>query len=56
MVSKVALGNFQHHIEINSGDEIEDLAKAYNAMTDKLRAMYENLAQQVNERSRQLVR
>jgi two-component system NtrC family sensor kinase len=55
-VRKVALGNFQHHIEIHSGDEIEDLAKSYNEMTDKLRAMYENLAQQVNERSRQLVR
>jgi signal transduction histidine kinase len=55
-VRKVALGNFQHRIEIHSGDEIEDLAKSYNEMTDKLRAMYENLAQQVNERSRQLVR
>jgi signal transduction histidine kinase len=55
-VSKVALGNFQHRIEIHSADEIEDLAKAYNDMTEKLRAMYENLAQQVNERSRQLVR
>jgi signal transduction histidine kinase len=52
----VAHGDFQQRIEINSGDEIEDLAKAYNEMTDKLRAMYENLAQQVNERSRQLVR
>ena len=47
---------FKQLIEINSGDEIEDLAKSYNEMTDKLRAMYENLAQQVNERSRQLVR
>lgn len=55
-VSRVARGDFQHRIEIASGDEIEDLAKAYNEMTDKLRAMYENLAQQVNERSRQLVR
>jgi signal transduction histidine kinase len=55
-VRKVAHGNFQHRIEIHSGDEIEDLAKSYNEMTDKLRAMYENLAQQVNERSRQLVR
>lgn len=55
-VSKVAHGDFQHRIEIHSGDEIEDLAKSYNEMTDKLRAMYENLAQQVNERSRQLVR
>jgi two-component system NtrC family sensor kinase len=55
-VSKVAHGDFQHRIEIHSGDEIEDLAKSYNEMTDKLRAMYENLAQQVNDRSRQLVR
>jgi two-component system NtrC family sensor kinase len=55
-VSRVARGDFQHRIEIHSGDEIEDLAKAYNEMTDKLRAMYDNLAQQVNERSRQLVR
>jgi two-component system, NtrC family, sensor kinase len=55
-VSKVAHGDFQHRIEIHSDDEIEDLAKSYNDMTDKLRAMYENLAQQVNDRSRQLVR
>ena len=55
-VNRVAQGDFQHRIEITSGDEIEDLSKAYNEMTDKLRAMYENLAQQVNERSRQLVR
>ena len=55
-VSRVARGDFQQRIEIHSGDEIEDLAKAYNEMTDKLRAMYDNLAQQVNERSRQLVR
>jgi two-component system, NtrC family, sensor kinase len=55
-VSRVAKGDFQHRIDISSGDEIQDLAKSYNEMTDKLRAMYENLAQQVNERSRQLVR
>jgi signal transduction histidine kinase len=55
-VSRVARGDFQHQIEIHSGDEIEDLAQSYNEMTQKLRAMYENLAQQVNERSRQLVR
>jgi signal transduction histidine kinase len=55
-VSRVARGDFQQRIEIRSGDEIEDLARAYNEMTDKLRAMYENLAQQVNDRSRQLVR
>ncbi len=55
-VSRVARGDFEHRIEIKSGDEIEDLAHAYNEMTGKLRAMYQNLAEQVNERSRQLVR
>ena len=55
-VSRVAQGDFDHRIEINSGDEIEDLAKAYNDMAAKLREMYDSLAQQVNERSRQLVR
>ncbi len=55
-VSRVARGDFHHQIEIHSGDEIEDLARSYNEMTSKLRAMYENLAEQVNERSRQLVR
>src|SRR2546422_4927242 len=35
---------------------MEDLARAFNHMTDQLQMIYENLAQQVNERSRQLVR
>jgi signal transduction histidine kinase len=55
-VSRVAKGDFQYRIDIKSGDEIEDLGHAYNQMADKLGAIYENLAQQVNERSRQLVR
>ncbi|MFO0968534.1 MAG: ATP-binding protein [Gemmataceae bacterium] len=55
-VSRVAQGDFEHAIEIHSGDEIEDLAKAFNDMTSRLREMYRDLAQQVNERSRQLVR
>jgi two-component system, NtrC family, sensor kinase len=55
-VGRVAKGDFEHRIEVHSGDEIEDLAKAYNDMTERLRDMYRDLAQQVNERSRQLVR
>ncbi|MCI0378136.1 MAG: ATP-binding protein [Gemmataceae bacterium] len=55
-VGWVAKGNFDHRIEIHSGDEIEDLAAAFNDMTARLRDMYRDLAQQVNERSRQLVR
>ncbi len=55
-VGRVAKGDFEHRIEVHSGDEIEDLAQAFNDMTGRLRAMYRDLAQQVNERSRQLVR
>lgn len=55
-VSRVANGDFEHSIQVHSGDEIEDLAKAFNDMTGRLREMYRDLAQQVNERSKQLIR
>jgi signal transduction histidine kinase len=53
---RVAQGDFDHRIEVHSGDEMEDLADAFNNMTGRLREMYRDLARQVNERSRQLVR
>src|SRR5262249_27837676 len=55
-VGRVGQGDFDHTIRVNSGDEIEDLAAAFNDMTGRLREMYTDLARQVNERSRQLVR
>jgi signal transduction histidine kinase len=55
-VGRVAKGDFEHRIRVHSGDEIEDLAQAFNDMTSRLRDMYRDLARQVNERSRQLVR
>jgi signal transduction histidine kinase len=53
---RVAGGDFGHRIEVHSGDEFEDLAAAFNDMTHRLHFMYSDLARQVNERSRQLVR
>jgi len=53
---RVARGDFEHRIEVHSGDEFEDLAAAFNKMTQRLHFMYSDLARQVNERSRQLVR
>jgi signal transduction histidine kinase len=53
---KVARGDFEQRIEVHSGDEFEDLAAAFNDMTHRLHFMYSDLARQVNERSRQLVR
>jgi signal transduction histidine kinase len=55
-VARVAEGNFDSRIEIHSGDEMQDLAAAFNDMTERLQHMYADLARQVNERSRQLVR
>src|SRR5262249_29918274 len=55
-VGRVAHGDFEHRIELHSGDEIEDLACAFNDMAGRLRAPVRDLTHQVNERSRQLVR
>jgi two-component system, NtrC family, sensor kinase len=55
-VTRVARGDFEHRIDIKTGDEIESFANAYNDMTGKLHDLYRDLAHQVNERSRQLVR
>src|SRR5205085_6941282 len=53
---RVAQGDFDHRIEVHSGDELQDLGDAFNDMTSRLQEMYRDLAHQVNERSRQLVR
>jgi signal transduction histidine kinase len=53
---RLAQGDFEHRIDVHSGDELEDLAGAFNDMTGRLQEMYNDLEHQVNERSRQLVR
>src|SRR5262249_30479173 len=55
-VNRVAQGDFDHRIELNSGDEMEDFSKAFNDMTQSWQELSTDLARQVNERSRQLVR
>src|SRR5262249_39359473 len=54
--NRVAQGDLEPRIDVHSGDEMQDLASAFNDMTGRLREMYRDLARQVNERSRQLVR
>jgi signal transduction histidine kinase len=53
---RLARGDFEHRMAVHSGDEMQELAEAFNNMSDRLRDMYRDLAHQVNERSRQLVR
>jgi len=55
-VHRVHGGNFDQPIRLSSQDELEELANEFNAMTVRLRDIYKSLAQQVNERTRQLVR
>lgn len=55
-VRKVARGAFDFRIGLETGDEMQALAEAFNEMTAKLGATYADLERQVNERSRQLVR
>jgi two-component system, NtrC family, sensor kinase len=55
-VRRVARGSFDYKIELNTGDEMQDLAEAFNEMTAKISLTYADLEQQVQERSRQLVR
>ncbi|MBN9122858.1 MAG: HAMP domain-containing histidine kinase [Planctomycetes bacterium] len=55
-VQRVHGGNFAQPIALASGDELQELADEFNAMVARLHAVYADLARQVNERSRQLVR
>jgi signal transduction histidine kinase len=55
-VQRVHGGNFAQPIALTSGDELQELADEFNAMVARLHAVYADLARQVNERSRQLVR
>jgi signal transduction histidine kinase len=55
-VRRVARGSFDYKIDLRSGDEMQDLAGAFNEMTARISMTYADLEQQVQERSRQLVR
>ena len=53
-VERVSAGNLEHTIQVTSGDEIEDLAAAFNHMTEKLKASYAGLEAKIAERTREL--
>lgn len=51
-VREIAGGNFDKKLEINTGDEIQDLANSFNAMTDELKEYTRNLAKSAAEQER----
>lgn len=55
-VRRLAQGNFDSRVEVDSGDETQELGEAFNEMADRLQAIYKDLNRQVEDRSRQLIR
>jgi len=53
---EVAGGNFDHRIQLNTKDEIGELAEAMNEMTTRFRETRDDLDRQVRERTNQVVR
>jgi signal transduction histidine kinase len=51
---RIAAGDFNHDIEVNTGDEIEILADEFNRMAAQLREFYARLEQKVDDRTRDL--
>lgn len=52
----VAAGKFDHHITLESDDEMRELADSMNAMTERFREIRDDLDSQVRERTKQVVR
>ncbi len=46
---RIASGDLSHHVEIKSGDELEDLASTFNAMTDALYKSHKHLEERTRE-------
>ncbi|MCH2115497.1 MAG: HAMP domain-containing histidine kinase [Pirellulales bacterium] len=53
---EVAGGNFEHRIQLDTQDEIGELAEAMNEMTARFREIRDDLDRQVRERTNQVVR
>ncbi len=53
--SRVASGDFDYRVELNTHDEISHLAVAFNHMTERFQSVTADLDKEVQQQSRQLV-
>ena len=53
---EVAGGNYNHRIELNSEDEVAELAEALNSMTANFQSIKQGLNEQVKQRTTEVVR
>ncbi|MDM8527554.1 ATP-binding protein [Anaerolineales bacterium HSG24] len=54
VATSLAAGNLTRRVEVETGDEIEQLAVAFNTMTDEITVMVDTLEQRVEERTKRL--
>lgn len=54
--SRVALGDYGYRLQLNSNDEMAELAESFNKMTERFQDTTLDLDRKVRERSKQLVR
>jgi signal transduction histidine kinase/HAMP domain-containing protein len=52
--ARIGGGDLAHEIDVQTNDELEDLAGEFNRMTTRLRESYATLEQRVEERTREL--
>ena len=50
-VERISRGDFDHKIDIETGDELETLADGFNSMSSSLKGFYYNLEEQIEERA-----
>ncbi len=53
--SRVAAGDFDYRINLNTNDEISELAAAFNHMTERFQSIADDLDRQVKQQTQQLV-
>ncbi len=53
---RIAAGQFDHRIQLDSNDEMAELASALNAMTSRFQRIRDDLDQQVKQRTREVLR
>jgi len=54
--SRVAQGDFDYRLDLQTNDEMAELAESFNRMTDRFQQTNSGLDQQVRERTKQLLR
>jgi signal transduction histidine kinase len=52
--ARIGAGELGQRIDVQSGDELEDLAERFNRMSEELQASYAGLERKVDERTREL--